>query len=132
MRQIFYVSRSAVAERDTDLDGIVERSRHNNALEGITGLLWSDGRRFLQVFEGPEDSVAATFDRICEDTRHEAIRVLHDVTIEHREFGGWTMARRSRWDKADAFDEKIRRALSRTSPEVRDAFLDLIAVETAA
>ena len=132
MRQILYVSRSTRAERYTDLDGIVERSRHNNALEGITGLLWSDGRRFLQVFEGPEDSVAATFDRIVEDTRHEGIRILHDVTIEEREFGGWTMARRTRWDKADTFDERIRRALSRTSPEVRDAFLDLVAVELAA
>ena len=128
MRQILYVSRSTVSEHDTDLDAIVEQSRHNNALEGITGLLWSDGRRFLQVFEGPDGSVAATFERIVEDTRHEGIRVLHDVTIEEREFGGWTMARRGRWDTADAFDEKVRRALSRTSPEVRDAFLDLVAV----
>ena len=128
MRQILYVSRSTVAERDTDLDGIVETSRHNNALEGITGLLWSDGRRFLQVFEGPEDSVAATLERIVEDSRHEDIRILHDITTDGRQFGGWTMARRSRWDSPDAFDDKIRRALSRTSPEVRDAFLDLVAV----
>ena len=129
MRQILYVSRSTATARESDLDAIVERSRHNNSLEGITGLLWSDGRRFLQVFEGPEESVAATFDRIADDARHTDLRILSDRTIEAREFGGWTMARRSRWDTVDAFDEKMRRNLSRTSPEVRDAFIDLVAVE---
>lgn len=127
MRQILYVSHSTAVAGAVDLDAIVERSRHNNALEGISGLLWSDGRRFLQVLEGPEDSVAATFDRIMDDMRHDGIEVLHDRTIHAREFGGWTMACRNRWDTTDVFDAKMRRALSRTAPEIRDAFLDLVA-----
>ncbi len=132
MRQILYVSRSTVADGTADLDAILERSRHNNALDGVTGLLWSDGARFLQVFEGPEDSVTATFDRIMNDPRHERIEVLRDRTIDAREFGTWTMARRNRWDAADAFDTRMRRDLSRAAPAICAAFLDLVSVGATA
>ena len=132
LRQILYVSRSTAPEGKADVDAIVERSRHNNALEGVTGLLWSDGTRFLQVFEGPEDSVAATFDRIMDDPRHDRINVLSDRAIDAREFGGWTMAARHRWDAADAFDARMRRTLAGASREIRDSFLDLISAGTDA
>lgn len=127
MRQILYVSTSTVPGDRADLSGILNQSRHNNAMDGITGLLWSDGRHFLQVFEGPEESVAATFERISHDPRHTDLTVLSDRATEAREFGDWSMIHRRATDPADAHDIRVRRLLSNASQPVQRHFLDLIA-----
>ena len=127
MRQILYVSTSTVPGDRADLSGILNQSRHNNAVDGISGLLWSDGRHFLQVFEGPEDSVAATLARIERDSRHENIVILQDRQIEAREFGGWSMVHRRANEPADAYDVQVRRLLSRASRPIEAQFLALIA-----
>lgn len=120
MRQIIYAS---VARDAKDLHGILEQSRHNNALDGITGLLWSDGRRYVQVLEGPEESVGPTFDRIGRDPRHHSIEVLTDRRVDGREFGYWSMAHRGRGDGPDDLDRRTRARLDRVSPDLR-RFLD--------
>lgn len=127
MRQILYVSLSAVPGDKADLVGILQQSRHNNALDGITGLLWSDGRSFLQAIEGPKASVIATFARIRADSRHHSLVVLEDRPIEAREFGGWNMAHRRSSDAADAYDTQMRRLLVNASDMVRAHFTSLIA-----
>ncbi|QNQ11123.1 BLUF domain-containing protein [Sphingomonas alpina] len=126
MRQILYVSISTVPGDKADLVGILEQSRHNNAIDGVTGLLWSDGRHFMQVIEGPEVSIKETFARIHVDTRHHQLEVLHDRPIENREFGGWSMAHRRATDPVDAYDAQMRRLLSRASPFVSRHFFDLM------
>lgn len=127
MRQILYVSLSTVLGDGADLVGILRQSRHNNALDGITGLLWSDGRSFLQVFEGPRDSVELAFERIQRDPRHHSLVVLQDRPITTREFGGWTMAHRRATDAADCYDAQIARLLINASDAVRAHFASLIA-----
>ncbi len=127
MRQILYVSTSTVPGDRADLSGILNQSRHNNAMDGVTGLLWSDGRHFLQVFEGPEESVAATFERIRSDPRHEDLIVLQDRSIEAREFGNWSMIHRRANEPANAYDVQVRRLLSNASQPVQQHFLALIA-----
>lgn len=125
LRQLLYVSRAQPGER-VPLEPIYEVSRHNNALDGVTGLLFSDGCRFLQVLEGSPASVGETFRRILLDPRHDTVDVLHDQTVAEREFGTWSMADRRRGERADEFDERVRHLLRRASPAVRDAFLDLL------
>lgn len=132
MRQILYVSNSTVPGDRADLSGILNQSRHNNAMDGITGLLWSDGTYFLQVFEGPEESVAATFDRIKADPRHEGLIVLIDRPTHAREFGDWSMIHRRANDPVDAYDVRVRRLLERASQPVQQHFLNLIAAGEAA
>ncbi|MEG3085759.1 BLUF domain-containing protein [Sphingomonas sp. PB4P5] len=127
LRQLLYVSSSNPKGAKIDVPQVVEQSRHNNALDGVTGLLWSDGKRFLQVLEGPADSVSSTFARIKADPRHHAIVVLHERDIAAREFGGWTMAQRVPGDSGEAFDERMRRLLENASETVRGNFLGLIA-----
>ena len=130
LTQLLYVSTSNPSGAKIDLPKIVEQSRHNNALDGVSGLLWSDGKRFLQVLEGPLESVSSTFARIKADTRHHAIVILHQRTITEREFGTWTMAQRGAGDSADAFDEKMQRLLRNASDTVRGTFLGLIAARS--
>jgi hypothetical protein len=94
MRQILYMSSSTIAGDKADLVGILQQSRHNNALHDITGLLWSDGTHFLQVIEGPTAFVDATFGRITQDDRHYDLSLQHNIPIHERQFGAWTMAHR--------------------------------------
>lgn len=130
MRQILYVSSSTVTGDKADLVGILEQSRHNNAIDGITGLLWSDGRRFLQVIEGPTASIDSTFERILNDHRHHGLSLQHNISIRDRQFGGWTMAHRRATDPVDAYDARMRRLLASASDAVRSPFLLLMATGT--
>ena len=125
MRQLLYISSSA-ADRTTDLSEILQQSRHNNVIDGVTGLLYSDGKRFLQVLEGPDEAVKPTFERIRADPRHRAIVILSDRQVEAREFGSWSMAHRGTGESLDAFDEKVRHMLANADPSVRGTFLGLI------
>lgn len=126
MRQILYISSSKPRGVKADVAKILEQSRHNNAIDGVTGLLWTDGIRFLQVLEGPAESVATTYARISADPRHQAIVMLSDKTVEEREFGDWSMADATRESAADRHREGVVRLLDRASPEVRHTFLGLI------
>ena len=131
MRQILYIS-SAVPSAAIDVDGILATSRANNGRDGVTGLLWTDARRFLQVLEGEGGAVQRVYDRIKADPRHRAVVVLHDRTIAAREFGTWDMARRGPRDTADAFDLRMGEQLATVSPTVRGTFEGLIAARRAA
>lgn len=125
-RQLLYVSRAAPAGATVALDPIYEVSRHNNALDGVTGLLFSDGRRFVQVLEGSDVAIDATMTRIRADQRHDHLVVLRDGVVAEREFGGWSMADRRRGEGADELDRRLRHLLRRASPLISEAFLDLL------
>ncbi|WP_242182521.1 BLUF domain-containing protein [Sphingomonas sp. CARO-RG-8B-R24-01] len=129
-QQILYVSVSTVPGDGADLAGILEQSRHNNALDGITGLLWSDGMHFLQVIEGSPEGVTAAFARIRADGRHHHLRLLRDCMIPLREFGSWTMVHRRAADSPDLYDARMRRLLSETSQPIKQHFMMLIAGKT--
>lgn len=132
MRQLLYISTAAPSAVPMDLSAIVGQSIRNNRKVGVSGLLWGDGKRFLQVLEGEDGAVQATFDRIKADPRHRAVVVLHDRTIGTREFGEWAMVARGPLDQADRFDERMRAALANASPTVRGTFEGLIAARRAA
>jgi hypothetical protein len=103
-------------------------SRHNNALDGITGLLWSDGQRFIQALEGPRASVEATFLRIARDNRHHSLDLLSDRMTDEREFGTWNMEHRRTMEELDEHDWRVHRCLRQASAGIRDQFLSLISV----
>lgn len=126
MRQILYVSKSVKRADQVMLGDILLRSRTNNALDGVTGLLWSDGDRFAQVIEGDERAVGDAMDRIRADVRHYQIAVLHDRPIVERQFGDWSMELRGTGERADAYDYRMRRALDEASDAIRNVFASLI------
>lgn len=132
MRQLLYISSAVSAAIVGDLATIVAQSVRNNRRAGVTGLLWGDGKRFLQVLEGEDAAVQTVFDRIRADPRHRAVVVLHDRTVAAREFGEWAMVARRAGDTPDLFDARMRTALASASPAVRGTFEGLIAVRRAA
>ena len=127
MQQLLYISKSTVPGDGADLVGILQQSRHNNAIDGVTGLLWSDGQFFLQVIEGPEESVRSCFHRIVSDARHSEIRIIQERVVEDREFHDWTMAHRRASEPADLYDAQMRRLVKNAHPPIAAAFLNLVA-----
>ena len=127
MRQLLYIS-SKTPGQEISVGNILIQSRRNNDAVGVTGLLYTDGTRFLQVLEGEGAAVTATFDRIRADARHHAVVVLSDKAVAERSFGRWAMAHRLPTDPADEFDERVTRMLHGASDNVRGTFLGLIAV----
>jgi hypothetical protein len=131
MRQLLYIS-SRPRRTPVSVGAILTQSQRNNQKTGVTGLLYTDGTRFLQVLEGEEPAIAATFARIKADPRHHAVVILSDRSIETREFGGWAMAYPQETDDTATFDQKLDRLLTGASDSVRGTFRGLVEARRAA
>lgn len=94
MLQLAYISTSRVEVTAPLLKEILEVSRRRNKSVGITGLLVSGGKRFLQVLEGPDQAVLSTYARIQADDRHRGFVLIACGAITERSFGEWSMAYR--------------------------------------
>ena len=132
MLQLVYVSSATPGQPVGDPAAILALSRANNSRDGITGLLYSDGTRFLQALEGPADKVEQAFARIKADPRHRAVVILSRRDIEAREFGDWAMAHRLPGGDADLFIERIARLSANAAPNVKATFEGFAKVRRAA
>ena len=88
--QIIYASQPFGFD-DAMLAGILLDTRRCNTRDGITGALIVRGDLYLQLLEGPEAKVEATFDRIRRDDRHANAEMLLSRSITHRMFPDWAM-----------------------------------------
>jgi len=133
MHQLTYISTKRAD--DDELDTILAASRTNNRRDQITGLLISDGVRFLQALEGRKSLVHAAFDRISRDPRHRGIVTLSQRDVQCREFGHWEMASRpiARIDgEPDLVDLVDRLVAEVPEPNVRELFRSFARVRAAA
>ena len=86
-----YISTASTSFSDGDLATLLMNSRANNRRLGLTGYLMHKQGRFIQVLEGPEDTVQQRYALIAADPRHTDTSVLARETITERRFGSWTM-----------------------------------------
>lgn len=93
MEQLIYIStsRNLTQIPTGELEDILAVSRRNNARDGLTGLLVTGGRRFLQLLEGPSEALSAAYDRILADDRHFAMVQLTRRPVAERSFPDWQM-----------------------------------------
>lgn len=130
MIQLCYISTARPEVTSGSVVEILKISRRNNDKAHVTGLLLFNGKRFLQLLEGPAPAVAETFTRISLDPRHFAVVKLSERLIEDREFGAWSMS----FERFDGDDSKVRvveqmKDLTRTaSPNVRALFTTYAAI----
>lgn len=129
MFQLVYISTAAGSPPTHD---VLEVSRRNNARDGVTGLLYYDGKRFLQALEGERAVVERTYARIVADPRHRAAVVLSSGEVAEREFGAWTMAERTPGVDGDAFVARVSALVAGASPAVRATFDGFVQVRRAA
>ncbi len=114
--QLYFLIYVSIASDEVGTDELLELlrvSHENNALAEITGLLLYKDRRFMQILEGSETAVCATFGRIARDLRHRDPAVLLEGPANERDFAGWSMGFRD-------LDDDVARATPGFSP-----FLDL-------
>jgi len=114
---------------DAMLNGILSISRRNNRRDGLTGALVCRRDIYLQLLEGPEAAVEATYARISGDDRHLAITRLASEPAEARLFPDWAMlddpARSWLWNEAqvaagavtDASTSEVRAVFERIARE---------------
>jgi hypothetical protein len=89
---LVYCSRAAAGVDAAQVDRIIETSRRNNPLHGITGLLVFGSGIFFQWLEGPRQSVLRLMALIEKDPRHQAVVVLDsDEELRERLFASWDM-----------------------------------------
>lgn len=91
LQKIIYASQAIKPVDTSSLQAILEKARTRNAEDGVTGFLLYADESFLQILEGEEDVLTATFGRIAKDARHQGVRVLERSPITKRRFGRWTM-----------------------------------------
>jgi hypothetical protein len=91
MISLVYVSSATRDFSAAELDALLITSRRNNSSDAITGMLVYRDGDFLQILEGPEAAVRATYARIARDPRHGRIMALDESRIETRAFGEWSM-----------------------------------------
>jgi hypothetical protein len=87
------IYRSRISEETTarDMLDIMSTSRSRNREVGITGILLSNGKEFMQILEGPAEAVNALFVKLVEDPRHTRIELIHYGRVETRLFDDWRM-----------------------------------------
>jgi len=90
--ELIYASVTPEPLNEVDISELLTAAQKTNSKLKITGLLCYDGRRFLQLIEGPEDHVKMLYQSICKDTRHQNIDLLHENAINSRSFENWEMA----------------------------------------
>jgi len=88
--QLVYASKPFGFEAAT-LNAILSDARRLNPANAITGALICRDDLYLQLLEGPEPAVQATYARITEDDRHVEVQHLVTRPIEKRLFPDWAM-----------------------------------------
>lgn len=130
MVQLIYASRPFDFDEGT-LISILTVARSFNARDDITGALLCRADLFLQLLEGPEEQVEATYRRIAQDRRHIEVRLLSRRTVEDRLFPGWAMrndpARSWMWNQ----EQVDAGAVDRATADEAVAIFERLARETA-
>lgn len=75
----------------SDLEALLISARNLNQMNGISGVLLCSGKQFMQCFEGPEDAVQETYDRIHRSRQHKNLVVYMDSPVPARAFDDWAM-----------------------------------------
>jgi hypothetical protein len=89
--RLLYASRAVPAVDQEELVSILKRSKANNPLLGVTGVLCFSEGIFMQVLEGGRSGVNELYNRIVADPRHTHVELLCYEEIGERHFAGWSM-----------------------------------------
>jgi adenylate cyclase len=92
LKRIKYVSRFARPLATGDVEALATRAARKNEQLGLSGMLVTTGRLFLQVLEGPAEQVDRMYERILKDDRHTDVLLLSaEDDVPERMFPDWHM-----------------------------------------
>ena len=105
LKRVIYVSEKTDSS-DTSLAQIIDSSTKNNPETGVTGCLLSGSNSFLQLLEGPRQTIDSLYVTINADNRHKNVVVLTDEDIDERLFASWSM-KLAPFDDLEWSDEEL-------------------------
>ena len=86
-----WASRSLIDPYSPEMLAVVRSAVRRNRALGLTGALYFDESKFIQILEGPRNNLDAVFRRIEEDWRHTDVTVLDQQPIDRRLFSASEM-----------------------------------------
>ena len=86
LHEILYCSVLAAGQPATVVGQIASQARARNAERDLTGLLVFDGMHFCQHIEGPAEAVFHLIERLQQDPRHTAVRVVYEGPCAERRY----------------------------------------------
>ncbi|RYG33919.1 BLUF domain-containing protein [bacterium] len=89
--QSIYVSAAKRPMTEDELARLLAVCRTNNRRDDITGILVYFEGSFMQVLEGPQESVRRMMEVVGGDPRHCQVTLLTEEPVEERSFPEWTM-----------------------------------------
>jgi hypothetical protein len=108
INQMIYISQATRKMSTSDLHEILKVAQDNNQSIDVTGSLFYNGGWFLQVLEGPTDTLKKLYNKIEKDPRHKNSRIIYDEPARFRTFTRWTMNMTNLEDRqADNYDELV-------------------------
>lgn len=114
--EVIYVSRRSPGVSDFQvIEEIVLLAGRTNRRLGITGCLWFDRHRFLQVLEGPRLKVEQVYRAICADPRHTDIQSISASPIASRSISRWGM-RSVTGERSETIDSLAEHYATRAMP----------------
>jgi len=136
--RFIYHSRVSNGISAGDIVQIYNKSIEKNAATGIGGMLFTDGRRFIQMVEGGRKVVSDLFAKIINDKRNYDVQLVSLSPISERFFVDWGMSLIKGSDKNCV--ELIRAATgsdwfipdNMTAEEIEQLLLKLINLDNAA
>ncbi len=130
LTQIIYASRPFGFDASV-LDDILTISRSRNARDAITGTLVCRPDIYLQLIEGPDIAIQATYARIAADDRHVDVAPLLSRAITDRLFPHWAMRDDPPRSWMWTADQVAAGAIAEASPEDIVAIFERLAAEAA-
>lgn len=91
MIRLLYHSQASQPLSESEAHALLETARRNNEALGVTGVLVRGGDTYMQILEGPEDSVFKLYVRIMDDPRHRNCGILYVSPAKTRIFQKWSM-----------------------------------------
>ncbi|KAF3996003.1 BLUF domain-containing protein [Glaciimonas immobilis] len=91
--RLIYASTAAELVNHELIEKILEVSRKNNIVNGVTGVLCYGDNIFVQALEGGREQINDLYGRLQRDTRHTKLVLLDYAEIQGRQYAGWTMSK---------------------------------------
>lgn len=103
LHALVYYSQAISGLTIDKIDELAKDAAAHNQIAGVTGVLFTDGRQFLQYIEGPEEGISSAYGRIINARSHTELVVLGRGRSGARRFPYWSMT----WIPVHAADIRI-------------------------
>jgi len=118
MYRLIYKSKSNTAITWEMVRDIMHSSNVHNDEAQVSGVLLASNTHYLQVLEGPYETVNETFMRIACDQRHRDIQLISFSIIDARIFEAWGMLGIGIFDLNKHLEEELKQKYGEQESEL--------------